>query len=224
MLRLSRPVRYAYCRDADPAEAARRIRGVLAAVVVGAAVVASAACSLDYGESLAENLDEGVPDTVVFGFSHTVVENGSPRFRIEAGRGESYQSRNLMKLDAVRFIEYADDGSGTTEGRAGSADFYTDTESAELSGDVRFYDASEGVTITSGYLKWDGEARLLESRAETITTISDDDGTRLSGSGFSADAARRSFTFGNRADGRYVEPVRQDDREAPAGTDDTAGE
>jgi hypothetical protein len=111
-----------------------------------------------------------------------------------------------MKLEGVRFTEYATDGSGTVaaEGRANSAVFHTDTESAELSGSVSFRSAHEGVTVTSGYLAWNGQTRVLGSRAETVTELKKDDGSGLSGSGFSADAARRTFAFHNRATGQYV--------------------
>jgi len=179
--------------------------------------IALSGCSLDYGSALAEDLGDGIPDTVVFDFSHTVVERGLPRFRLEASRGESYQALKKMKLTDVRFTEYTASGRETsevevsTEGHADSAVFYTDTESAELSGSVRFYSAADGVTVESGYLKWDGEARILESRADTVTSLSDDDGTRLSGSGFTADAARKSFAFENRADGRYVAPAEEEE-------------
>lgn len=182
-------------------------RGVLSVMLV-----VLSGCSLDYGAAMAEDLAADVPDTVVVGFSHTVVEDGSPKFRLEAARGESYQAQKKMKLTGVRFVEYAD-GEATAEGRADSAVFFTDTESAELSGSVRFRSATDGVTVESGYLEWDGEARVLKSRAETVTTLSDDDGTSLSGSGFGADAARRSFSFGNRADGRFMAPAGAEDAE-----------
>ncbi len=57
--------------------------------------------------------------------------------------------------------------------------------------------------VESGYLEWDGEARVLRSRSDTVTTLLDDDGSRLSGAGFEADAARRSFSFRSGAEGRY---------------------
>jgi len=175
------------------------------AAVAMAAVALLAGCSLDYGDGLAEDLSESVPDTVVYGFSHTVIERGVPSFRIEAERAESYQAKRLMVLSGVRFSEYGRDGVELlSEGGAERAVFHTDTESAELSGSVRFYYAPDGLSVESGYLEWDGEARRLSSRADTVTTLRDDDGSGLSGSGFTADAASRSFEFGNRADGRFV--------------------
>lgn len=183
------------------------LKNAFLATALASATLALAACSLDYGEAMAEDLAEDVPDTVVLGFSHTVVENGSPRFRLEAERGESYQAQKKMKLIGVRFIEYAAGSRDVSaEGSADSALFFTDTESAQLSGSVRFHSSQDGVTVESGYLEWDGQARLLRSRAETLTSLSDDDGSSLSGAGFNADAARRSFSFGNRADGRFVTP------------------
>ena len=135
------------------------------------------ACSLDYGTPLSDDLGEGVPDTVVYGFSHTVVEDGSPRFRFEAERGESYQSLKVLKLRSVRFTEYATDGTGevNADGESDAATFHTDTESAELSGSVRFHSSTDAVTVESGYLSWDAEARRLASRAETVTTLRDDE-------------------------------------------------
>lgn len=164
-----------------------------------------AACSLDYGTALAEELGEGTPDAVVIGFEHTVVENGIPKFRISADRGESYRDQDKMRLKGVKFTEYSPDGDGSivSEGSADSATLYTDTESAEMSGDVRLRSVKDGITVSSSYLKWDGDARTLESRSEAMTTLADDDGSRLSGSGLKVDAATRSFAFERRVDGSY---------------------
>lgn len=197
------------------------LRALAAAIV--AALAALAGCSLDYGDGLAEDLSESVPDTVVHGFSHTVIEDGVPSFRIEAERAESYQGQRKMILSGVRFSEYGLDGvEPLSEGYADHAVFHTDTESAELSGSVRFYYVPDGLAVESGYLEWDGEARRLSSRADTVTTLRDDDGSGLSGSGFTADAASKSFEFGNRADGRFVaaeDPETAEDPEPDEGPD-----
>ena len=75
---------------------------------------------------------------------------------------------------------------------------------------MRLRSSRDGVTVSSSYLKWDGEARTLESRADAVTTLQDDDGSRLSGSGFSVDAARRSFKFGDRTTGSFVAPEKEE--------------
>ncbi len=194
-------------RGRVPRSINKALKNVFMKATIASATLILAGCSLDYGAAMAEDLAEDVPDTVVIGFSHTVVENGSPRFRLEAERGESYQVQKKMKLTGVSFTEYEPGTRNiSAQGSADSAVFFTDTESAELTGSVRFHSSQDGVTVESGYLEWDGQARLLRSRAETMTSLRDDDGSSLSGAGFSADANRRSFTFGNRADGRYMAP------------------
>ncbi len=175
--------------------------------IVSLAVLMASGCSLDYGSAMADDLAEDMPDTVVIGFVHTVVDNSSPRFRLEAERAESYQTKRLMKLKSVTFTEFKPGSTVVaSEGRADSAVLHTDTESAEFSGAVFIRSMHDGITVESGYLEWDGQARMLKSRAETVTSIRDDDGTSLAGSGFSADASTRSFSFQNRADGTFVAP------------------
>jgi hypothetical protein len=190
---------------------------ILAALVVFSLV---SACSLDYGAALGENLDERIPDTVIFNFVHTIVENGSPRFRLSAERADAFRSTRTLKLVGVSFVEYeraapGPDGSRSTavpvvvaEGRADSAVFNTESESADLTGNVRVRSARDGVAVSSAFIRWDGEARLLEGPSESVTTIQDDDGSRVSGAGFKADAARRSFGFSERTTGYYSLPAK----------------
>lgn len=180
-------------------------------------------CSLDYGAALGEELDERIPDTVIFDFVHTIVENGSPRFRLSAQRAESFRSVRTLRLVGVSFVEYervapGPDGTRSeavpvvaSEGRADSAVFNTETESAELSGNVQLRSATDGLTVTSSFISWDGEARLLEGGSEAVTTIQDDDGSRVSGAGFKADAARRSFDFSERTTGYYNLPAKEEE-------------
>lgn len=178
-------------------------------------------CSLDYGVALGEDLDERIPDTVIFNFVHTIVENGSPRFRISAERAEAFRSARTLRLAGVSFVEYepaAPRPNGdrslsvpavAAEGRADLAVFNTETESAELTGNVRVRSSKDGLAVTSAFIRWDGEARLLEGPSESVTTIEDDDGSRVSGAGFKADAARRSFEFSERATGYYSLPAKE---------------
>jgi len=108
---------------------------ILLAAVAAAAV---SGCSLDYGAALADDLAEDIPDTVVFDFAHTVVENGSPRFRLEADRGESFQAKKMMKLTGIRFTEYAADGAA-----AGKPLVLTsEADGAAVSVERRAYDES----------------------------------------------------------------------------------
>jgi LPS export ABC transporter protein LptC len=162
-------------------------------------------CSLDYGQGFSAELDEDMPDAVFIKFQHTVVENNQARFRLEADRGESFLSQNIMKLVNAQFTEYSAEEKDKimAEGTAEFVLFYSETESAEFSGAVRFKSVEEKVTFESSYLLWDGETKVLESRAEAVTTITKDDGSYLTGSGFRSDSKRRSIEFTNYADGLF---------------------
>ena len=179
-------------------------RAALLAIAILLAAAFAAGCSLDYGTPLSQALGEGMPDTVLYGFSHVVVRDGSPLFALKAERAEVYEAAGKTRLTGVSFTEYASDGSGTVaaEGRADSAVFHMKTENAELSGAIRYRSVGDGVTIESGYLSWDSESRILSSRLDSVTTLSDEDGDYLSGAGFKADAARRTFSFSEPSHGR----------------------
>lgn len=166
--------------------------------------LAALSCSLDYGSALSDGEDESLPDSVLFGFEHTVVEDGAPRFRIVAEEAASYQKASVIRLRAVSFQEFDAVGKVVAEGEAASAVFYPGTESAELTGSVRFYRDADGVTVESAFLRWDGEARTLSSRSDALTSIADDDGASLEGAGFAADAARRTFSFEKGMSGIYA--------------------
>lgn len=158
-------------------------------------------CSLDYGAALSEELGEGMPDSVLYGFKHTVVENGNPRYALEADTAASYNDNEKIEFTAVKFREYGDDGELVAEGGGASVSFYPATESADLSGSVEFFRAKDELLVQSGFLRWDGEARLLTSRADVVTRVRDGEDSIIQGAGFSADAARRTFSFENQAQG-----------------------
>ncbi|HPE35552.1 MAG TPA: LPS export ABC transporter periplasmic protein LptC [Spirochaetales bacterium] len=173
--------------------------------VLAAALVLAFSCSLDYGTGMVEELGQDTPDAVLVDFVHTVVEKGVPRFRLEAERGESFQEAGTIRLSNVSFVEFeAGSDAILTEGRADSAVYITATESAEMSGNVTFSRKPDSLDVESGYLRWDGEAKTLVGRADTRTTLSFE-GSSLSGSGFNADASRRTFSFTRRVDGTFTE-------------------
>ena len=64
------------------------------------------ACSLDYGQAMLKELEASLPDLVLYDFTHTVVEGGSPRFRLQAELGESYRREQRMELFGVEFTEF----------------------------------------------------------------------------------------------------------------------
>ncbi len=91
-------------------------------------------------------------------------------------------------------------------GSADEAVLKTDTEDAEFFGSVDLRSEREGVTIRTGYLSWKAQDRILESKPDQLTEIEKDDGSRIRGTGFRADARRKGISFEGGVDGVLVRP------------------
>ena len=176
-----------------------------AGTALGASLLAAAffSCSFNYGEILAEDLADRTPDAVFVGFTHTVVQDNQPILRLSADRAEFHDRKNTVHLYKVEFKELRS-GETLARGRADEATLNTDTEDAEFFGAVELRSEEQGVSIRTGRLSWKGEDRVLESPEDQPTTVEKDDGSRIRGSGFRADARRKAFFFGGEVDGVLV--------------------
>lgn len=174
--------------------------------VLPALLVLLASCSLDYGDSqLADEISEDTPDSVLYELRHTVVRDGSPRFVVAADRAETFESRRMQYLYGIEFRELAQDGSVITDGTAAYAEYETETEDFELSGDLRFYSAEENAWLTAETLYWDSDERLLTSDPEEAVAVRRDDGTVIRGRGFVAEMGRSIIRFEDGVSGTLVE-------------------
>lgn len=160
------------------------------------ALSALAACSLDYAQAeITEELSEEIPETVLTDFTHTVVENGRPVFVIAAERAENYTERKQTVLWDVTFAEYDSEGETLTEGVADRATFFTDTEDAELHGNISFYSSAEEGRIEAEYLEWNREERRLASNPTGPVLLENESGSRIRGTGFRADFTLKQIEF-----------------------------
>ncbi len=181
-----------------------RLTAVLSAALFFMVIVmALPSCSLNYNPDMAEELSEQIPDAVIYDFERYVIQNAKPRFRLQARKGSFFEKAGKIVMESVDFTEYALDGSGeAARGHADTGTFYTKTESAELNGKVFFSSETDSITLSSGYLYWDGKERTIASRLDTVTTVTSKESS-LSGAGFKGDAKTRDFSFGEHVDGSY---------------------
>ena len=154
------------------------------------------ACSLDYGQAeMTEELSDEIAETILTDFTHTVVENGRPVFVVSADRAENYTERKQTVLTDVTFAEYDAEGETITEGVADRAVFFTDTEDAELHGNISFYSAAEEGRIEADYLEWNREERQLTSNPSDAVLLENESGSRVRGTGFRADFTLKQIEF-----------------------------
>jgi LPS export ABC transporter protein LptC len=168
-------------------------------------IVALGSCSLDYSQvSVTEEMSREIPDSILRDFTYTVVEQGVPTYRLEGDVAEFYTNRKRTDIEGLLFREYDRSGNLVTEGNADRAVFFTDTENAELEGNLLFYSAAEEATVVTDYLSWNSEEKLLAGSSTGRVTVTEDSGSKLSGTGFEADISRRRVDFSGPVAGRLV--------------------
>ena len=168
-------------------------------------LAAATGCSFDYrGATLAEELGQEIPDTVVIGFSRTVVRDGRVILRLEAGEAQSFADSETIVLLDVHFQELDSAGNVLAEGWVSNAVFHTDTENAETSGSVRIHSAREEASLEASDLIWEKDGRVLRALDEPVI-LRRDDGSVLEGRGFEADFRSRSVRFRDGVTGTIVD-------------------
>jgi LPS export ABC transporter protein LptC len=176
--------------------------------VAGAAVCAVllvCGCSLNYEEATLEGQSAGgIPDTVANGLVHRVNREGRLSLQMEASRAETYNSTNTTVLTNAHFVEYDSNGRKATEGSARKVIFHSDTENAEISGSVRVHSASEKGSVAAESLAWVKKEKLLSAPPNESVFIRKDDGSFISGVGFTGDFHTRQVTFSGPVKGSYV--------------------
>jgi LPS export ABC transporter protein LptC len=177
-----------------------RLAGLLAA----ATLALGAGCSLNYEEArMAEEASPEIPDTVMTGFTHTVVDDGRVWVRLTAARAESYDQTRRVVLSGVRLEEYDEQGGLATEAVADRAVYHSDSEDAEVTGNILIRVPKEQATLAASSLNWVKEGRRLSS-GESVR-FTKENGSFLEGRGFQADFRRRRLEFKEGASGGFVE-------------------
>ncbi len=171
-----------------------------------------AGCSLDYqGAMGSETLSESVPEMIMEDFQHTSVRKGKPAFSLSAGRAESYEKKHETVLSSVSFTELDSAGEVLTEGSADHVVYFSDTENADISGNIQLRSVSEEATILADSLQWIDETRILSAGEDSAVIIRKDDGTEFGGKGFSGDFGTKTFVFSSDVKGTYILEEDEDD-------------
>lgn len=163
-------------------------------------------CSLSYDDlTITEDIPESIPDSVMRDFTHTTVRESLPVFSLNAGEALTYSKKKRIYLTKITFAEYDSEGEIATSGRARNAVFHTDTEDAEISGDVLFYSTRQEASVEAESLYWNSEERLLTGNPNEEVRIIRDSGAEIRGRGFRGDLKTLTFTFEDSVSGTYLD-------------------
>ena len=162
-------------------------------------------CSFDYEEAMAEEiLSAKNPDSVLLGFSQTIVKEGQAVMKITADRAEHYDSQNLAVAYGLHFVEYGAGGRKLTEGWAEKAIYQNDTEDADFTGAVFIRSEKEESNLRTESISWDSQNEILSAPPDARVTLEKDDGSSLSGLGFEANLRYMEIQFGKDVKGVYL--------------------
>ena len=172
----------------------------LSASAALASAMLLAGCSFDYRSTeLDDELAEEVPNTVANGVEHTVMSGDRVTAVLRIDRVESYDERDLLILSGIHFTEFDADGLVTTEAWAERAEYRSKTGDARAEGSVVVSSDREDARISATGLNWSDSERILTGDDGAQVVLEWGDGSRLDGTGFEADVARRIV--------RYLGPV-----------------
>jgi len=162
-------------------------------------------CHLNYREAmLSKELSENIPNVVLVRFRHTVVKNNSIVAIVEAERGEEYLKKGEIKLEKVRYTEFDEEGKIVDEGSADSAIYNTKTKDAEIVGNIKIRSEIEKGEIDASRLHWSNDKRLLVGDPNEKVVLKRDDGSFVTGRGFSSDLRLKEIKFSGEVLGRYI--------------------
>lgn len=161
-------------------------------------------CSLDYSDAgLADTLAEEIPNMEIFGYNSIEIHNGSPTLKITAGEASFFNSREETRLKDVEFFNYHD-GDISSHGRTDWAVLNMKTSDASLQGSILVESAENDSSIQAETLQWTEGDKTLSSGRNDSVTVRDKKGSRLSGSGFSADVKHNTILFEKEISGEIV--------------------
>ncbi|MBN2659237.1 MAG: LPS export ABC transporter periplasmic protein LptC [Spirochaetales bacterium] len=164
----------------------------------------SFSCSLDYSDAgLADTLSEEVPDIIIENYESVEVRNGSPALKIEAEEALFFNTKEETHLSGVDFYNY-EDRKVSTHGKTSTAILDMKSGDASMSGGILIESEEDSSRLEAQSLNWIDDDRLLSSGRGEVVSVRDQDGSRLEGSGFSADIKRKEIIFEGEVSGEFI--------------------
>jgi len=162
-------------------------------------------CSLNYREAMVpEEIEDAIPNIVMTNVTHVSATKEHLLMRARAQRSESYEKSKKTVLTGVEFTEYDSQGTLVAEGRADKITYFSNSKDAQIEGRIRVHSLKEKGAIDTDYLYWDDKNRILRGKSDVEVSLVDDDGSKVSGTGFEADLKRMVISFVHAVKGEYV--------------------
>ncbi len=151
-------------------------------------------CTME--EMIPQGSEQGsYPDISLRNGSYQLSQEGAQHMRVEADLIEITKEEETARFANARFNQLDEEGIPLFTGESGELFIETDTETIHLSGGYEVSVNSGEFLISGESLVYKSRERLLSSENASYTSLSNEKGDILSGTGFSGNLNTRLFEF-----------------------------
>jgi LPS export ABC transporter protein LptC len=160
-------------------------------------------CSFDYGEK--ESSGEEQPGLIMENVEYVRVRSADPKAKFQAERAERYEKQGVTRIQNLTFEQYGDRGNEVNAlGSAGYASVEIESGDIFMDQNVRIEVETEDIIIETYQLEWRDKPHILSTPEENEVNISQDNGTRFTGTGLHVETRGRQWEFKGYANGLFV--------------------
>lgn len=158
-------------------------------------------CSLRYNSSFQD--EANVPEFIFTDATFTKYEDSTKKLSLSAETLEQYSEGNSMYAKGVSFKLLNKEGEIETEGSCNLLSANSDAEKYTLFDDIKVKNIKEDFEVSADTLRWNGKSEQLTSSRNDMVSIKKGD-TYMIGSGFSASAVSKKFSFTGIISGEFT--------------------
>lgn len=158
-------------------------------------------CSLRYNSSFQD--EANVPEFIFTDATFTKYEDSTKKLSLSAETLEQYSEGNSMYAKGVSFKLLNKEGEIETEGSCNLLAANSDAEKYTLFDDIKVKNIKEDFEVSADTLRWNGKSEQLTSSRNDMVSIKKGD-TYMIGSGFSASAVSKKFSFTGIISGEFT--------------------
>ncbi len=168
-------------------------------------------CSLRYNSSFQD--EANVPEFIFTDATFTKYEDSTKKLSLSAETLEQYSEGNSMYAKGVSFKLLNKEGEIETEGSCNLLAANSDAEKYTLFDDIKVKNIKEDFEVSADTLRWNGKSEQLTSSRNDMVSIKKGD-TYMIGSGFSASAVSKKFSFTGIISGEFTKDEDNNQSEA----------
>jgi hypothetical protein len=131
---------------------------------------------------------------------------------MQAEVAERYEKRRRMELKNYSFEQYNTTNEEVdAAGSGGFASVELDTSNIHMSNGVEIIVDTEDIRLETERLDWEDDKKFLKGGENNEINVEQSDGSKLNGTGFSADVRAREWFVSYNASGNYVHEEDEDE-------------